>query len=195
MENTTAETVVDLTALHMAEHLHARLHALEEFVGTTYPGLREQITEQARWMAASLHLVRQSYPVGEDVSHFERAAERMARRVCVGLFGREHPPARFWSTPLGADVAWSIGYPTMVVPTWAAAAVCAIDRTYVYIEERRGRLELTAKGVRSYIRSHDRWTELAAAYEPDPAAFALRVPSNAAELGERTRRPSPITGL
>lgn len=189
MKNTTAEAdVVDLTTLHLVERLHAKLHHLEDFARLTAPGLREQITEQAGWMVAALHVAR-SKPVNTPVA----TVERMARRICRGLFGFSDPPARFWSTPLGADIAWSIGYPSQTVPAWAAAAVCQIDRTYVYLETRRGRLELTATGVRDYIHGHaQRWSALAALFVPDPAAFALNVPSSAAEVGERTKRPQVI---
>lgn len=189
MKNTTAETdVVELTTLHLVERLHAKLGHLEEFARLTEPGLRDQITQQAGWMVAALHLARKD----RIPANLQGATERMARRICRGLFGHSDPPARFWSTPLGADIAWSIGYPKHVVPQWAAVAICMIDRTYVFKETQRGRLTLTADGIREYIRGHDRWSELAARFVPDASAFALNVPSSAAELGERTKRPQMI---
>jgi hypothetical protein len=184
MENTTlsADESVDLTALQLAEILHRKLGVLEEMAGGPAPRLREELLGACREYVASLRYSRIGI-TGESDAH-----QRQAKLICTALFGDLHPPAQFWMTPLGADIAWAIGYPHEEVPVWAAAAVCHLATSVVSTKTTTGTLKRTPEGVREYIRQRPLWRRWACTLEPDESTMVPAAPSHVWQLGTLTRR-------
>jgi hypothetical protein len=112
-------------AVELAIKLHARLRAIEQFTGYTYPNVRGDLQKKA--LALVTHLDRRH-------SDDDPMMDERAREMCRVMFGEgQDPPIQFWSTKLGADVAWAIGYPIpgTVAPT-VAAAVLRCSRQMVW---------------------------------------------------------------
>lgn len=187
MDNTTptVEGSVDLTtAQQLAEAVHARLGAIEAFTGTTYTDARRDLMTRAGEIVDELRACR--YHTVNP--RYEWSAAIHASAVCLVLFGELHPPAQFWMTPLGADIAWLIGYPHSVVPVWAAAAVCNLNRSVASTAVKEGRLVLTPAGVRDYVRRYPRWTRWAKTLEPDASTMQPVAPAHSWDVGKLTRR-------
>lgn len=146
----TSEDVVKEAAIQLTQQLHARLRAIEQFTGYTYPNVRGDLQKKAVALVTTLH----ERGDGEDL-----LLEQRAHDVCRLLFGEgNHPPAEFWQTKLGADVAWAIGYPVEEVPTQLAAAVMRMSRQRVW--KTFGDGKITASALRDALRSSARWREL-----------------------------------
>lgn len=143
----TTRDAVDTAAVELAQMVHRRLSSIEMFTGQTYPKVRRDILNRAVKIVDRLH-------EREKESLIDEAYGRV---VCELLFGDGDPPADFWSTPLGADVAWAIGYPTDDVPPWAAAAVLHCSRTKIWNMQTAGDLTLTADGLRDAVRRSRHW--------------------------------------
>lgn len=150
MQNTT-DDIVKAAAIQLTHQLHARLRAIEQFTGYTYPNVRGDLQKRAVALVSSLH-----HRNDED----DPMLEQRAREVCRLLFGEgQHPPAEFWSTTLGADVAWAIGYPCEEVPTQLAAAVLRCSRQRVW--KIVGTSTITPAVLRDTLRNSARWRGLA----------------------------------
>lgn len=144
---------VRAAAVELAQKLHARLRVIEAFTGYTYPNVRGDLQKKA--LALVTYLDRRYEE--DDLMMDERA-----REMCRVMFGEgQHPPIQFWSTKLGADVAWAIGYPLEegITPT-IAAAVLRCSRQMVWKATRRGAIALTPEFLREQIRASDRWAAL-----------------------------------
>lgn len=181
---------VDLTTVQLAEAIHAQLARIENFTGGHYPTARADIAARAATTVYKLHRCRKETVNGA----YERVAMNVAENVCAVLFGELHPPAQFWMTPLGADIAWLIGYPHEEVPMWAATAVCALDRSTVFKAVRYGRLEITPAGLRAYVRGSARWMHWAKTLQPDASTLQPIAPSHSADLHKLTQRTAVQVG-
>jgi hypothetical protein len=171
MENTTlvrlsAAEVADLTVLQLTEQVQKRLAALEWFTGQSFPDARASAAETA-CVAVLLLLER---PSGGAVM---RLAEGHAHAICNVLFGEVDPPPEFWATPLGACIAWAIGYPLEQVPQWGAAAVLGFSRIAVFKAVRRGDLELNPRSLRNYLRNMPKWWRWSCTLVPDASTMQL----------------------
>lgn len=164
MNNTTLEG--DLTVLHVTQAIHRRLAPLEAFTGQTYPDLRSDVVFRAHVAVLDLRTHR-------GVTQLDRVAIGAAMQLCDVLFDDLDPPADLWSTPLGADIAWAIGYPRSEVPQWAAAAILNRSRVGVFKAIKQGRLELTAGSVRGFLRQSVSWWQWAAGLVPNERALHL----------------------
>lgn len=173
MENTTLvrpsdAEIADLTILQLTEQVQKRLAALERFTGQSFPDARASAAEVAR-EAVPLLLLR----LGRTGSKWGRIAEGHAHAICNVLFGDVDPPPEFWATPLGAGIAWTIGYPLEQVPQWAAAAVLGFSRVSVFKAVRRGDLELTPLSLRDYLRNLGKWYRWSRTLVPDASTMQL----------------------
>jgi hypothetical protein len=187
MDNTTLPVgeSVDLTTVQqLAEAVHMRLGAIEAFTGYGYTDARRDVMTRAHEVVDELRACR----LRTVNPGFEWHAILQANAVCHVLFGELHPPAQFWMTPLGADVAWLIGYPHSVVPVWAAAAVCNLNRSVASTAVKEGRLVLTPAGVRDYVRRYPRWTRWAKTLQPDASTMQPVAPAHSWDVGKLTRR-------
>lgn len=150
----TTDDVVKAAAIQLTHQLHARLRAIEQFTGYTYPNVRGDLQKRAVALVSSLH-----ERAGDD----DVMLEQRARDVCRLMFGEgQHPPIEFWSTKLGTDVAWAIGYPLEegITPT-IGAAVLRCSRQSLWKATGRGATALTPEFLRAQIRRSDRWQLLA----------------------------------
>lgn len=155
---TNTSDVVELTAIGLAQKIQTRLTAIERFTGREYARVRQDVLERA---VAIVGLLRARRMVGSI-----QGDQNDATIICEVLFGAgQDPPYEFWSTPLGTDVAWAIGYPRPEVPVLAAAAVLHMNRGSVWLAVQEGRLELTPAGLRDHIRRSRRWQIRAADLE------------------------------
>lgn len=148
----TSEAVRE-AAVALAQRLHERLRAIEQFTGYTYPNVRGDLQKKA--LALVTYLDRR-------YSEEDLMMEERAREMCRLMFGAgQHPPLNFWSTKLGTDVAWAIGYPLAdgITPT-TAAAVLRCSRQMVYKLTDRATKPLTPQLLRDSIRSSERWQTL-----------------------------------
>lgn len=146
----TREDAVRAAAVELAQKLHERLRAIEQFTGYTYPNVRGDLQKTA--VALVTHLDRRH--TEDDFLMDERA-----RQMCRLLFGAgQHPPIEFWATKLGTDVAWAIGYPLPdgITPT-IAAAVLRCSRQMVWKLTKQGTIALTPELLRNSVRGSDRW--------------------------------------
>lgn len=144
------DDAVRAAAVELAQKLHARLRAIEQFTGYTYPNVRGDLQKKA--FALVTHLDRRH--TDDDPLMDERA-----REMCRLMFGEgQHPPIEFWATKLGTDVAWAIGYPLEegITPT-IAAAVLRCSRQNVWKLTKQGALPLTPELLRTSVRASDRW--------------------------------------
>jgi hypothetical protein len=144
------DDAVRTAAVELAQRLHARLRAIEQFTGYTYPNVRGDLQKKA--VALVTHLDRRH--TEEDLLMDERA-----REMCRLMFGEgQHPPIEFWATKLGTDVAWAIGYPLAdgITPT-IAAAVLRCSRQMVWKLTKQGTIPLTPGLLRNSVRGSDRW--------------------------------------
>lgn len=151
----TSEDVVKAAAIQLTHQLHSRLRAIEQFTGFTYPNVRADLQKKALALVTTLH---------ERGNDQDQMLEDRAKDVCRLLFGeKQHPPAEFWSTKLGADVAWAIGYPPVAlgeeIPRQLAAAVLRMSRQRAW--KILGNEPITAETLRSIVRGSARWRELA----------------------------------
>ena len=152
MKNTTAEDAVRAAAVELAQKLHARLRAIEQFTGYTYPNVRGDLQKAAVALVTSL-----------DRRHTEEdhLMDERAREMCRLMFGGDkHPPIEFWATKLGTDVAWAIGYPLPEITPTVAAAVLRCSRQMVWKLTKQGTIPLTAELLRDSVRRSDRWSML-----------------------------------
>lgn len=168
MNNTTLEG--DLTVLHVTQAIHRKLAPMEAFTGQTYPDLRGDVMFRAHIAVLELREHRGSRQLDIEVM-------RTARQLCDVLFDDMEPPAEFWATPLGADVAWAIGYPNRQVPPWAAGAVLNRSRVGVFKAVKEGRLELRSDSLRAFLRDSVGWWQWAAGLVPNERALHLVAPS------------------
>lgn len=146
----TSDDVVRAAAIQLTHQLHGRLRAIEQFTGYTYPNVRGDLQKRAVALVATLH---------DRSDSDDTLLEQRAYDVCRLLFGEgQHPPAEFWSTKLGADVAWAIGYPVPEVPTQLAAAVLRCSRQRVW--KITGTETITPQVLRAAVRNSARWREL-----------------------------------
>jgi hypothetical protein len=173
MENTTLvrpsdAEIADLTILQLTEQVQKRLAALEWFTDRSFPDARAAAAEVAREVVPLLlGMDRLRSRWGHNV------AENRAHAVCNMLFGEVDPPPEFWATPLGAGIAWTIGYPLEQVPQWAAAAVLGFSRVSVFKAVRRGDLELTPRSLRAYLRNMGKWYRWSRTLVPDASTMQL----------------------
>lgn len=144
---TDTRDTLESEAIDLAHALFRRLTDIENFAVTTAGELRSEILA-----SATLH-----------VRHLNRREDSpenagSARVVCRALFGDNPPPAAWWRTKLGQDVAWSIGYPWPTATIAEAVAVLGCSRSYVLRLVREGKVETEANGnvfaksLRDYAR-------------------------------------------
>jgi hypothetical protein len=146
------DDAVRAAAVELAQKLHARLRAIEQFTGYTYPNVRGDLQKKA--LALVTYLDRRHT---ED----DPLMDERAREMCRLMFGGDkHPPIEFWATKLGTDVAWAIGYPLEEVTPTIAAAVLRCSRQMVWKLTKQGTLPLTPELLRGHLRGSDRWQQL-----------------------------------
>lgn len=135
-------TVTPSGAVDLIRRVFEHLQTVEDFLDVPTEHLRLPIAEHAIRIAAELSL-----------RHPDPHTERLARRMCRIMWPEERtdPPAEFWATDLGADIAWHIGYPKDDVPKWAAAAVLGVNRVTTW-RIRQGQPPLTAARLRDLVR-------------------------------------------
>lgn len=139
-------TVTPSGAVDLIARAFAHLQMVEDFLDVPTENLRLPVAERAIKIAAELSL-RLPDP------HTEQLARRMCR--IMWPLERSDPPAEFWATDLGADIAWHIGYPKEDVPKWAAAAVLRVNRVTIWrICQDAG--PVTAARLRELVRSRER---------------------------------------
>jgi hypothetical protein len=126
---TDTRDIVESAAINLAHALFARLVDIENFAVTTASELRSEILA-----SATLHVRNLHQRTGDD------ANLGSARVVCRALYGSGEPPATWWRTKLGGDVAWAIGYPTPTASPSATADVLGCSRSYVSRLIREGAL-------------------------------------------------------
>lgn len=126
---TDTRDVLETEAINLAHALFARLADIENFAVTTAGELRSEILA-----SATLHVRNVHGRTGDD------ANLGSARVVCRAMFGPGEPPADWWRTKLGQDVAWAIGYPTPTASPSATADVLGCSRSYVSRLIREGAL-------------------------------------------------------
>lgn len=145
---TDTRDVAETDAINLAHALFRRLNDIETFALTTATELRSEILA-----SATLH-IRNLRSRRDDAT-----TEGSARVVCRALFGENtEPPAEFWATNLGRDVAWAIGYPLDTATVSAAVAVLGTSRSYVHRIIRDKILtadeawNVTAASLKDYVR-------------------------------------------
>jgi hypothetical protein len=148
---TDTRDIVESAAIDLAHQLFARLVDIENFAVTTAAELRSEILA-----SATLHVRNLHSRTGDD------ANLGSARVVCRALYGPGEPPAAWWRTKLGQDVAWAIGYPTPTASPSATADVLGCSRSYVSRLIREGAL-ITDDGGRI-------WSDTIRMYARRPAA-------------------------
>lgn len=140
-----ASTVAPSGAVDLIRRVFKHLQTVEDFLDVPTENLRVPIAENAIRIAAELSL-RVPDPHTEE----------LARRMCRVMWPEERadPPAEFWATDLGGDIAWHIGYPKDDVPMWAAAAVLGVNRVTTWrIQRNWGKAAtLTAGRLRDLVR-------------------------------------------
>jgi hypothetical protein len=141
MQPVTVTPVSPTGAIDLIGQVFSHLRMIEDFLDQPIENLRLPIAEHAIRIAASLS-------IRVDDPH----SERLARRMCQLMWpiDQTDPPAAFWGTDLGSDIAWHIGYPKDDVPIWAAAAVLRVNRVTIW---RICQGPITATRLRELARS------------------------------------------
>jgi hypothetical protein len=144
---TDTRDIVESAAIDLAHQLFARLVDIENFAITTAAELRSEILASATMHVRNLH-----QRTGDD------ANLGSARVVCRALYGNTPPPAAFWRTKLGGDVAWAIGFPQATANPSTVADILGCSRSYVSRLLREGTLTADEQGqvwsdtIRAYAR-------------------------------------------
>lgn len=144
---TDTRDTIESAAIDLAHALFRRITDIENFAVTTASELRSEILS-----SATLHVRNLHGRTSDD------ASAGSARVVCRSLFGDNPPPATWWRTKLGQDVAWAIGYPWPTATIAEAVAVLGCSRSYVLRLVREGKIETEANGnvyaasLRNYAR-------------------------------------------
>ena len=144
---TDTRDVTETAAINLAHTLFARLVDIENFAVISAAELRSEI------LASATHHTRNLHQRRGDTEN-----EGSARVTCRALHGPDHPPAEFWATKIGRDIAWAIGYPHPTAPLWAAVAVLGSSKSYVHRLVRERTLATDAAGdvratsLRDYAR-------------------------------------------
>lgn len=144
---TDTRDLLESAAIDLAHQLFTRLVDIENFGFVSAAELRSEILA-----SASLHVRNLHHRRGDTEN------EGSARVTCRALHGLSDPPAGFWATKVGRDVAWAIGYPLHTAPVWAVVAVLGSSRSYVHRLIRENTLttgdngEVFAMSLRDYAR-------------------------------------------
>lgn len=147
---TDTRDTLETEAINLAHAIFRRLVDIENFAVTTASELRSEILA-----SASLHV---GHLNARSAQGIDGAAIGSARVACRALFGDTEPPAAWWRTKLGRDVAWAIGYPAPTASVYAAVDVLGCSRSYVLRLIREGRLavdkdgDVYAESLRDYAR-------------------------------------------